>query len=194
MSEQPQQAPPEVASGYVSAGDTVEAMAAKMADDKIRSTLGDWEKRLSETMSRAEQAFTGQQETLQAQIAQLQGQLATVRAQAGPPEALTVARSLADRLPAIAAAHPDLGKLHFAGVIGQGHLLSEAVEAVSKGEAGIGDAERLANGIITWFERWHPRVSGKVLETAGAAVEEAERILALLPELAPAVTAIAAAV
>ena len=187
---------PEV--GGATAADSVEAMAERLADEKIRSTLGEYEKQLADMMAKAERAFADQQSQLDAQRQQLAGQIAAVRAQAGPPEAVTLAASLAQRVQSIADANPDLPVPHMAGVRDQGKRLSAAVQAAAgSGEYDgdpLQDAERLANGVITWFTRSHPRVSGKFLEGAGEVVNEAERILDLLPELAPVVQAVAAAV
>lgn len=193
--EQPDQQPvPGVASEYGSAAPTVEEMAQRLADDKLRSTLGEYEKQLADMMAKAEAAFASQQQQLDAQRAQLAGQIAAARAQAGPPEATLLAKSLADRVASIAAANPDIHPLHFTGVTGQGTRLNDAVGAVADGSGPVADAERLANGVISWFTRVHPRASSKFLEGAHEAVSEAERILELLPELAPVAEAIAAAV
>lgn len=190
----PRDEAPQVASDYAGAGPTVEEMAATLADQKIRSTLGEYEKQLADFMAKAEAGFAAQQQAMDAQRAQLQGQIAAVRAQAGPPEAITLSASLAQRVKTIAAAHPDLGALHFAGVIDQAQRLDDAVKAAAEGTGPVAEAERLANGVITWFTRSHPRVTSRVLELGGAALEEAERIIEKLPELAPVAEAIAAAV
>lgn len=185
--------PPTVA-GADTAAPTVEEMAEQLADAKIRSTLGDWEKQLNETMARAADSFAQQQATLQAQIAVLQGQLAAVRQQAGPPEAVVLSASLAQRVKSIANANPDIRPLHFEGVVQQAERLDEAVKAAASGDASTAEAERLANAVITWFTRSHPRVSSKPLEQVHAVLDEAERILEALPELSPDAQAIAAAV
>lgn len=185
---------PDVASEYVNAGETVDAMAQRLADEKVKSTLGAFEKQLADVMAKAETAFAQQQATLDAQRAQLAGQIAAVRAQTGPPQAVVLSASLAQRVQSIAAAHPDIRPAHFLGVVGQAQRLDEAVAAAAKGEGPIAEAERLANGVITWFERSHPRTSSKFLEGAHEVVSEAERILEVLPELAPVAEAIASAV
>jgi hypothetical protein len=181
-------------SGADIAAPTVEQMAQELADSKIRSTLGDFEKKLAQMMADAEKGFADQQRQLDAQRAQLAGSIASVRAQAGPPEATLLAASLAQRVQSIANANPDIHPAHFLGVTDQASRLDEAVKAVADGNGAVADAERLAHSVITWFERSHPRASSKFLEGASTALDEAERILALLPELVPAVEAIAAAV
>jgi hypothetical protein len=185
---------PQVASEYASAAPSVEEMAQKLADDKIRTTLGDFERQLADMMAKAEASFADQQKQLDAQRAQLAGSIASVRAQAGPPEATLLATSLAQRVKLIADSNPDIHPAHFLGVTDQASRLDEAVKAVADGNGPIADAERLANSVITWFERSHPKSSSKFLEGAHAAIDEAERILALLPELVPVAEAIAAAV
>lgn len=192
MSEQPDV--PEVASEYVNAGPSVEEMASQLADAKIRSTLGEYEKQLADFMAKAEAGFAAQQAAMDAQRQQLAGQIAAVRAQAGPPEAVTLSASLAQRVQSMADAHPSLGVLHFAGVIDQAQRLDAAVKAAAEGTGPVAEAERLANGVITWLTRSHPRVTSTVLELGGAALEEAERIIEKLPELAPVAEAVAAAV
>ena len=184
---------PVVPGGDVAA-DSVEEMAQRLADEKVRSTLGEYEKQLADMMAKAEQAFAAQQHQLNLQSQSLQAQITATRQQAGPPEAVVVSASLAQRVKSIADAHPDLPKAHFAGVLDQAARLDEAVQATAKGDADTSEPERLANSVISFFERVHPRVSSKFLEGAGAAVEEAERILEKLPELAPVAGAIAAAV
>ena len=185
--------PPTVA-GAETAAPTVEEMAQKLADDKIRSTLGDYEQQLADMMAKAETAFAQQQAQLDAQRAQLAGQIAAVRAQAGPPEAVTLAASLAQRVKSIADANPDITPTHFLGVVDQAARLNEAAQAAAAGDGPAGEVERLANAVVTWFTRSHPRASSKPLEGMHAALDEAERILEKLPELAPAAEAIAAAV
>ena len=180
--------------GAETAAPTVEEMAQSLADAKIRSTLGEYEKQLADMMAKAEAAFASQQQQLDAQRAQLAGQIAAVRQQAGPPVAVLLSASLAQRVKSIAAANPDIAPLHFAGVIGQAERLDEAVKAVASGDGPAAEAERLATAVVTWFTRSHPRVSSKPLEGLHAALDEAERIVAALPELVPAAEAIASAV
>lgn len=186
--------PDTTVAGAETAGPTVEQMAEQLADAKLRSTLGDWEKQLADTMAKASDAFAQQQATLKAQIAVLQGQLAAVRQQAGPPEAVVLSASLAQRVKSIASANPDISPVHFVGVVQQAERLDEAVKAAASGDGPTAEAERLANAVLTWFTRSHPRVSSKPLEMMHAALDEAERILEALPELAPAAEAITAAV
>lgn len=180
--------------GADTAAPTVEEMAQKLADAKLQSTLGEWEKQLADVMARAEQGFAQQQATLDAQRAQLAGQIAAVRAQVGPPQALVLAESLATRVQSIAAANPDIHPVHFAGVTDQAARLLDAVKAAHSGDGPVAEAERLANAVTTWFTRSHPRASSKFLEGAHAALDEAERIIEALPELVPVAEAIAAAV
>lgn len=181
-------------SGAGTAAPTVEAMAQELADAKIRSTLGEYEKQLADMMAKAEAAFAQQQQQLDAQRTQLAGQIAAVKAQTGPPAAIVLAESLATRVKSIAAANPDIHPLHFTGVTQQADRLNEAVKAAADGSGAVAEAERLAHAVTQWFTRSHPRASSKFLEGAHEALSEAERILEALPELAPVAEAIAAAV
>lgn len=180
--------------GAETAAPTLDDMAQRLADEKIRQTLGDYEKQLADMMAKAETAFAQQQAQLDAQRAQLAGQIAAVRAQAGPPEAVTLAASLAQRVQSIANANPDISPVHFVGVVDQANRLNEAVQAAAKGDGTTAEVERLANAVVTWFTRSHPRASSKPLEMSHAVLDEAERIIEALPELAPVAEAIAAAV
>ena len=165
------------------AGQSIEDMQAQA----VRAALSDFEKQLASQMQQAQAQFDQQQKTIEA----LTRQLATVRAQAGPPVAQLLATSLADRVQNIANANPDLGKEHFAGVIGQAQNLAEEVAAVAAGSGSTTRVEQLAGGIGAWFGRVHPRISNKMLEGMHAAVDEAERIVEELPQLVPAAAAIA---
>lgn len=167
------------------AGQSIEEMMAQ----RVRVALSGFEQQLADQMKAAEAAFASQQSTIEA----LTRQLASVRAQAGPPVAELLASSLADRVQAIAKANPDLGAQHFTGVITQAASLADEVKAVAGGSGDASRVEQLANGIGAWFARVHPRLSGKVLEGAHAAMDEAERIIEALPELAPAAAAVAKA-
>lgn len=180
--------------GTGTAADSVSQMGESLSDAKVRSTLGEFERQLADMMAKAESAFAQQQQQLDAQRAQLAGQIAAVRAQAGPPEAIVLAQSLAQRVQSIADANPDIHPAHFIGVTGQAARLNEAVNAAADGSGPVAEAERLAHAVTTWFTRTHPRASSKFLEGMHAALDEAERILELLPELAPAAEAIAKAV
>src|SRR5215472_13342145 len=198
MMSEPQPGAPAVTevAGTATSAPTIDEMAAELAAEKqkFQSTLSDYERQMNDMFSQASQAYSSQQATLAAQIAQLQGQLQAVKAQAGPPTALLLAQSLAQRVPAIASAHPDLGALHFAGVTDQAARLADAVQAVTDGSGTVQEATHLAQAIGSWFTRSHPRASCKVLEGAHAALDEAERIIEELPSLVPAVTAIASVV
>src|SRR5215469_6521117 len=190
MTDTPPEQPQTDVSGTGTSAETVDEMAQRLADAKIRSTLSDWEQQLNARMSEAAQAFTSQQESLQQQLQALQAQLAGLRQQAGPPEAQLVAESLAQRVQSIADANPDLGKLHFAGVADQAQRLAGAVRAVADGSGDPAEAERLAGAVASFYERAHPRKSGKFLEGYHEVLNEAERVLELLPDLAPAAGAI----
>ena len=166
------------------------ASIEEMISARVRAALSDFEQDLAAHMAASQAAFEANQATIES----LTRQLATVRAQAGPPTGTLLAKSLATRVAAIAAANPDVPAEHFAGVISQAQSLAEATQAVADGKGDPGEVERLANGIGAWFTRVHPRSSGKVLEGMHAALDEAERILEELPKLAPAAAAIAEAV
>jgi hypothetical protein len=180
--------------GTGTAEQSVDEMAQALADAKIRSTLSQYEAELNDMMAKASSSFAQQQAQLDAQRAQLAGQIAAVRQQTGPPAAVLLSASLAQRVKTIADSNPDISRLHFAGVVDQANRLSDAVNAAANGQGPAADAERLANSVVTWFTRSHPRVSSKVLEMSHAVLDEAERIIEALPELVPAVAAVASAV
>lgn len=187
-------AAPEGIPGADTAAPSLEEMAQQLADQKIRSVLSDYEREMADMMAKAQAAYQQQSAAITAQIAQLQGQLAAVRQQAGPPEPLLLANSLAGRVKSIAAANPDLGQLHFTGVIGQAERLAEAVTNAANGTGTVHEAELLTQAVTGWFTRTHPRASSKLLEGTHAALHELERIGEGLAELAPAAAAVAAAV
>ena len=168
------------------AGQTVQ----QMQEQAVRAAMSDYEAKLAAMMKAAED----QNAAWARQFDLMQRQLATVKQQAGPPSAALLAASLATRVDSIAKSNPDLGAAHFSGVLGQAQLLADEVKAVAGGSGSPDRAEQLANGIVSWFTRAHPRVSGKVLEGAHAALDEAERIIDELPKLVPAAAAIASAV
>lgn len=170
------------------AGDSVEAMAEQLAQQKVRAALSDFETQLQAQMeqaqSQASQLFAAQN----ARIQQLQGQITSLRAAAGPPDAVNLAASLKQRVASIqSAASSTVPAAHFAGVTSQAETLNDQVTAIANGDAGddtAAAAEKTASGIITWFEKRHPKLSNVVLEGSHAAVDEAERIIDALPGLA----------
>lgn len=166
----------------------VDAGAAndEMIAQAVRAAMSDFEKQLADVMARSQAAFSQQQDTIDS----LSRQLVSVRQQAGPPVAGLLADSLATRVQSIANANPDLGALHFAGVVSQAANLADEVKAVAGGSGDMGRAEQLAGGIVNWFQRAHPKISGKFLEGMHAAVDEAERLVEELPKLAPVAGAI----
>lgn len=173
-------------------GQTVEQMAEQLAEQKVRSALSDFEQQIAAAMKNAESQMAALSASHQAQVQGLQRQIASVRQQAGPPDAVRLATALNERVASIAAAHPALGPGHFAGVASQAASLKDAVDAIAGGTStDTASAERTASGIITWFEKRHPRLSNTVLEMGGAAVDEAERILEELPGLASVASAAA---
>jgi hypothetical protein len=165
------------------AGESVQAMQ----DAAVRAAMSDYERQLHEMMDAAER----QRAQWAAQFDAMSRQLATVQAQAGPPVAHLLAQSLATRADSIAKANPDLPAQHFAGLVSQAATLADEVKAVAAGNGDSARAEQLAHGILAWFERVHPRASGKVLEGMHAAVDEAERIISELPSLVPVAAAVA---
>jgi hypothetical protein len=168
------------------AGDTVQ----QITENPIPAALSDYEAKLNAMMRAADE----QAAAYEKQFDQMRRQLQTVQAQAGPPTATLLATSLATRVQTIANSNPDLGRAHFAGVIGQAQNLADEVGDTAAGKSNGDRAEQIANGIVKWFTSSHPRLSGKYLEGAGEVVNEAERILEELPNLAPAALAIASAV
>src|SRR5207244_9157960 len=93
----------------------------------VRAAMSDFEEKLAAQMQAAQDAFARQQQV----IDQLTGQIQAVRAQAGPPVATLLARSLATRVQNIAAANPELGTQHFTGVLSQAQTLADEVAAVA---------------------------------------------------------------
>jgi hypothetical protein len=168
------------------AGESVQQMQSRA----VPAALSDYEAKLKQIIEAEEKRSAA----WDAQMGEMQRQLATVRAQSGPPTANLLASSLATRVQTIANSNPDLGTQHFAGVLSQAASLVDEVKDVAAGNTGPDRAEQLANGITSWFTRVHPRASGKFLEGTHAALDEAERIVEELPNLAPAVLAIATAV
>jgi hypothetical protein len=168
------------------AGESVKAMQ----DQAVRAAMSDYEAKLKAMMDAAEQ----QNAAWQKQFGVMQRQLATVQQQAGPPVAHLLAQSLATRIDSILKSNPDLGALHFSGVLGQAQTLADEVKDLAAGNGDANRVEQLANSVLTWFGRVHPRISGKFLEGADAAVDEAERIIEELPKLVPVAAAIASAV
>lgn len=169
--------------------DAGESMQA-MQDAAVRAAMSDYEQKLKDMMAAAE----AQAAQFQQQFDLMSRQLATVRQQAGPPVAGLLADSLAQRVQSIAIANPDLGGTHFAGVLSQAQALADEVRDIAGGSGDVHRAEQLAGGITAWFTRAHPRISGKFLEGAHAALDEAERIVEELPSLVPAAAAIMKAV
>lgn len=165
------------------AGQSIEEIKAAA----VRAALGEFEQRLAAQMETAQAAFSQQA----ALIEQLQRQVASVRATAGPPLATLLAASLSQRVKSIASANPDLPPGHFAGVISQGESLEAEVRAIADGNGDAARAGQIASGVAAWFTRAHPRISNKVLEGSRAVLDEAERLLDELPELAPVVAAAA---
>jgi hypothetical protein len=159
----------------VDAGETV----AEMQAAAVRAAMSDYEAKLAAMMKAADE----QAAAFAQQFDQMRRQLQTVQAQAGPPTATLLAASLATRVQSIAAANPDLGAAHFSGVLGQAQTLADEVKDLAAGSGDEHRVEQLANGITQWFTRVHPRASGKFLEGAGAALDEAERIVEELPKL-----------
>jgi hypothetical protein len=171
----------------VDAGESIE----QIKEQAVRAALSDFEAQLNDTLKRSQAAFSSQQD----QIDMLTRQLSTVRQQAGPPVAGLLADSLATRVKSIAIANPDLGAKHFAGIISQTESLADEVKGLAAGDdsATSDRVEQLASSVYQWFTRVHMRTSGKFLEGAGAALDEAERLVEELPNLAPVAGALARA-
>lgn len=180
--------------GAETAADTVGAMTTQAQQDAaFRAIIGDFEAQLAQKMAAAEAAFEAQRQQLGAQLKQMQAQVAAVRQQAGPPEPVLLAASLKERVANIATHHPDLGAAHFAGVVDQASRLNDAVKAAADGQGTPQEAIHLAQAVSTWFERSHPRISAKFLEGGAEVLNEAERIIAGIADVAPAVAAVASA-
>jgi hypothetical protein len=188
MSEQPEGTVP----GAETAADVNQQIIDQAAQQQYRQSLGDFETELQRRMNEANAAFQAQSDQITAQLRRMQDQVQALRAQAGPPEPVVVAKSLAQRVASIAAANPDLGGAHFAGVVDQANRLSEAVQAAADGKGPVDEAARLAHAVPSWFTRVHQRASGKHLEGFTEVLNEAERIAEGLAELVPAAAGIAA--
>jgi hypothetical protein len=199
MTDQPQFTPPtyqaaaaqavgsvQAADQGTDAGESVQAMQ----EQAVRAAMSDYEAKLAAMMRAADE----QASRFATQFDLMQRQLASVQQQAGPPVAHLLAQSLATRVQSIAQANPDLPAQHFAGLRSQAATLADEVKALAAGNGDETRVEQLANGVISWFERVHPRASGKFLEGAHAAIDEAERIIEELPKLVPVAAAIASAV
>lgn len=187
-----QQAEQAVQQAQSDPGTTAEESLETIKSNAVRAALGDFEQQLAAMMASAQKSFDSQRQALEDQLAVMTRQLATVRAQAGPPDAQRLADSVSARVKSIAIANPDLGTVHFAGVISQGEQLAEQVKAIAEGQSGdTGAAENIARGMASWFTRAHPRISGKILEGSHAALDELERIIEELPELMPVAAAVA---
>jgi hypothetical protein len=149
------------------AGDSIDAM--KQA--AVRAALTDFERQLQQTLADA----AAQRDDLKAQIDTLMRQVASVRAQAGPPMHHLLADAIGTRLASIAAANPDLGNQHFAGVADQAARLADTVKGLDEGGT-VGEARRLGAAVGTWLHRAHPRASTKKLEGADILADELERL------------------
>jgi hypothetical protein len=167
------------------AGESVQ----QMQEQAVRVAMSEYEAKLAAMMRAADE----QAATFAKQFDLMSRQLASVQAQAGPPIAHLLAQSLATRVQSIAIANPDLAAQHFTGVVSQAQSLADEVKDLVAGKGDAARVEQLANGIYRWFTHVHVRASGKVLEGAHAALDEAERIIEELPKLVPVATAIASA-
>lgn len=149
------------------AGETIE----QIKQAAVRAALTDFERQLQATLADAQ----AQRDDLKAQIDVLMRQVQSVRAQAGPPLHHLLADAIATRLASIAAANPDLGNQHFAGVADQAGRLNDAVKGLDEGGT-VAEARRLGAAVTTWLYRAHPRVSTKRLEGSDILADELERL------------------
>lgn len=167
------------------ATESVEEMAQRLADQKLRQAMSDYEQKLNDLLAQSQKQFSAQNAQLQA----LQAQLAGVRAQAGPPMAVTLANAISTRLASIAAANPDRGPGHWSGVVDQGSRLAEAITAAAGSDhpgTQLAEAATLSHGIGQFLTRVTPRVSGKPVEGSDVLLDELERLADAVTELQPA--------
>ena len=96
-------------------------------------------------------------------------------AEGGPP-VIRYAQAVADRLAATAAAHPDLGKAHFAEPLALADELVSGAQDLHRNGGGNGPVWNAADRLERWLTRTHPRTSGKHVETLAAVADDLESV------------------
>jgi hypothetical protein len=168
------QAVADVVQDSAETGTDAGAVLDKVREQVTREVLVPMETKI-DAMMKAAQA---QQDTLMAQIKMLQGQLTATQAKVGPPAVQLYATSAAQRVRSIAAANPNLGQNHFAGVIEQADQLAVAAKDVAAGKADPGELGKLAAPVERFFAS-HPSFiegGGTLVSELGHLADEAAKI------------------
>ena len=117
------------------------------------------------------------------QIEALTGRVGTLQKAAedrnvadGGPPVIRYAQAVADRLAATAAAHPDLGKAHFAEPLAAAEELVSGATDLHRNGGGSGPVWTAADRLERWLTRTHPRTSGKHVETFAAVADDLESV------------------
>lgn len=103
---------------------------------------------------------------MQAQLSTVQKQQADAQAATGGPMVVRYAEGAADKLRALAVAHPDVPQGHFSGVIGAAEsLVTSAKTLAGSGEqAAQSDISAGVNFIERFLTRTHWKSSGKFID------------------------------
>lgn len=128
---------------------------------------------------------------MQAQFDDMAKTIETLKAQQaealkanGEPYAVRYANGAADKLAALAAAHPDAPQGHFAAVIDAAGRLAEQAAAIVKGSGKLPELEQAADAVVRFATRGHGRGWNKhvdwsaILDDVETAVDEARKIAA----------------
>lgn len=117
------------------------------------------------------------------QIEALTGRVGTLQKAAedravadGGPPVIRYAQAVADRLTATVAAHPDLGKAHFAEPLAAADELIAGATDLHRSGGGVGGVWNAADRLERWLTRTHPRTSGKHVETLAAVADDLESV------------------
>jgi hypothetical protein len=190
MTDQTGAIPPEYAAqaaqavGSIQAGQAADAAESieQIKQAAVRAALTEFEQQLAAQMAASQAQHTAAQDQIQALMAQLQ----RVRAQAGPPMVVLLGDAISQRLHSIAAAQPNFGGAHWAGVLSQADRLAEVAHGLAEGAEGVSFAQlgTLAAGVVKFLTRIHPRVSSAPLEGADVALDELERLEEAADDLA----------
>lgn len=119
-----------------------------------------------------------------ATIADLKSQQASALRSQGEPYATRYATGAADKIAALAVAHPDAPQGHFAGVLDAAQRLAGEAAAIVKGTGTLPALEQAAAEVVRFATRGHGRAWNKhvdwsaILDDVETAVEEAQKIAA----------------
>ena len=118
------------------------------------------------------------------QVGVMQKQADEATAAAGGPPVIRYAQGAADKLAALQAAHPDLGKDHFAVPLAAADELVNAAVGLSKNGGASTDVETAVGRLERWLTKTHWRTGRKfidfsaVLDDVATAAEEAIKLAA----------------